>query len=842
MGFKSFKPDAANTNSITNSASSCLFIDKSDILWIGHVGGGLDRFDPLTGIFTHYRHNKNNSNSLSNDTVNAVLQDREGNLWIGTSNGLNLLNIRTGKFSHYFHQHSNPKSISGNIVAVLYEDHKSNLWVGCSGYNYSITPDKPEEGGLNLFHKATGTFKRYLHDPLNPKTITNNKISCIYEDSEGTLWVGTQENGLHTLDTNTGVFTYYPYDPAHPDNLVSPPLGKVFIKDHITFMQEDINKSLWIGTSAAGLYRYDRVAKKMTHFGNFFRDGKEVYKDTVGGITQYSFLNAIVTKDGLLWLSAFRPATIYNINFNKLTIPFVSLNANANAFYQEPSGNVLWIGTNKGLIRKDLANKTGKIWSSSSPNDSGWAHDTIGNMVRDKNGIFWIATLGGGLCKFNPATNRASYYMHNDKDPNSISSNQARNLLIDHSNNIWVGTWGQGLDMLDSKSQKFVHYVHTKDSASLSSNTVDYIFEDEDKTIWAGGFGGLDRLNKDGKTFHHYFIKNATVHIYKDKERVMWAGTANGLYYYNKQHDNFLPFIDPDTQDNLPALIDILEDDLGNLWVRSLSEMIKINRKRTETKTYGEARGIVTNSSWVCRCLKGKNGELFFGTLGGYNDFFPDEVEDISPPRVNITNFELNNAGTNAKKGVPINAINFNAKKLELAHNQNSFSVDFIALHYNSPGDEKYRVKLENYDHNWHDLGIEHQTSFFDIPPGTYTLQIRAFNADGTMGEKALIIIINPPWWKTWWAYMLFAIFIIGSIWGFIEYRSRKLIAENKILEERVNQRTDELQRSLEELKSTQKQLIQSEKMASLGELTAGIAHEIQNPLNFVNNFCEVNT
>ena len=120
---------------------------------------------------------------------------------------------------------------------------------------------------------------------------------------------------------------------------------------------------------------------------------------------------------------------------------------------------------------------------------------------------------------------------------------------------------------------------------------------------------------------------------------------------------------------------------------------------------------------------------------------------------------------------------------------------------------------------------------------------MKGSNSEDVWNEKniKLTIIISPPWWQTWWAYVLYVLVFVVGIWAFIAYRSHALKQRNKMLEEKVHTRTLQLNKSIEELKSTQSQLIQSEKMASLGELTAGIAHEIQNPLNFVNNFSEVN-
>ncbi|MBC7875218.1 MAG: SMP-30/gluconolactonase/LRE family protein, partial [Ferruginibacter sp.] len=263
--FTSYFNDPSNPYSLAADRLESVYTDHNGIIWVGTFGAGLDRFDPSTGIFSHFKYMADDSTTLSNNIVTVIIEDQGGVIWVGTHGGLNRLDQKTGKFTRYQHKANDPGGLSNNQVRALYEDRQGTIWVG-TGSPFASDSTLPGEGGLNRLDKKSGTFTRYMHNPKDINTIIDNKVRAIYEDSRGNFWVGTSGDGLHTMDRAKGTFIRHLYDPAHPEKLSRPYLKRRRTGDGVTFIHEDATGSIWIGTYEGGLNLYNPKTGLVTHY------------------------------------------------------------------------------------------------------------------------------------------------------------------------------------------------------------------------------------------------------------------------------------------------------------------------------------------------------------------------------------------------------------------------------------------------------------------------------------------------------------------------------------------------------------------------------------------------
>ncbi|GAC1424392.1 MAG: sensor histidine kinase [Flavisolibacter sp.] len=830
--FQAYTSDYAGKNSLSTNSLETVYAGRDGILWILTYVNGVDKFDPASGRFTHFQHNASNPESLSSDTARAVLQDHDGTVWIGTNNGLDRYIPQSGAFKHYRHNPENPRSLSCNQVRKIYEDKEGTIWIG-TGSVWLGEGGETDAGGLNRFDRNTQTFTSYLHNPANPQSLINNKVQAIFEDSWGTFWVGTAGDGLHTMDRKTGSFERHMYDPSRPEKLSRPPLNSWGLPDHITAIGEDATRYIWIVTSRNGINRYNPKTQKIVHFGN--KDSVSGYSDNSG----WCFFNS---NDGILWLSTWE-GNLYRVDPYQSGIKHVPLGAGVRAFCEDNDNN-LWIGTTNGLVVQNISTgKTVKYLNVPS-NAKSLSNNIVGALYKDKEGIIWVGTHNG-VNRFNATSGTFTRFHYNKKDSGFVNSiNEASN------GRLWIGTGlkkdiSSGLSILDKRAGTFTYFTHNPaDSGSISRNFISSILVDQVQNVWVGTYlnGGLNYLDASTGRFRH-FLKNINVlSMLKDSYGVLWVGTDQGLFQKGNAARGFVQFTDPGSKFEKMFVLSIQEDNSKNLWISTQLGVCKINLQTHQVNFFGVNYGVVDNLSQGSS-YKDRNGNLYFGGLNGYYVLSPDKITgNPYPPSIAFTEFRLNGKYLLPEEnGLPTSPLD-SKSGLSLAYNQNIFSIGLAAFHFSSPENNRILYMLQNHDYDWRDAGSDRTASYFNVSPGHYVLRVKAASSDGLWTEKDLPIIIAPPWWRTWWAYALYALFLLAAIFFFDLFQRQRLIAkERERTKERELAQAKEIEKAYNELKRTQAQLMQHEKMASLGELTSGIAHEIQNPLNFINNFSEVN-
>ncbi|MDH3744955.1 MAG: ATP-binding protein [Acidobacteriota bacterium] len=515
--FRHYRHGATNPGSLSRDRVRVIYEDRTEALWIGTDGGGLNRFDPATETFVHFLPDPEDPTSLSHAHVRDIVQDSAGLLWVATEGGgLDVLDTKTKVFRHYRHDPRDPTTLSDDKVLKIYEDSSGTLWIGTA------------EGGVNRFDRATGKFRHFTHD--NGSGLAQGPVRALLEERDGSLLVGT-ENGLCELDPATEKFRVYAHDPVDPFSLSN---------NRVLSLHQDRGGVTWIGTSE-GLNKRNPTVGTFPHYEarpedtkrlsaeyvtSFAEDGQGVvWVGTMGG-----GLNAFSRESGSFRRYLNNPGNNSTLADNGI----MSLLA-------DREGSI-WIGMmNGGLDRFDPQTGRFQNYRHDPEEPNSLSFDGVTAIHQDRQGHIWIGTYRGGLNRMDPETGRFVRYRHDPEAPNSLSTDRVVSIFEDSEGFLWVGTDGGGLNRFDQKLGGFVSYRNNPENpASLGSDHAFTITEGPDGDLWIGTLGGgLNRWKKSDRVagrgiFERYLkadglLSNVIYGTLWDDDGSLWISTNRGL-------------------------------------------------------------------------------------------------------------------------------------------------------------------------------------------------------------------------------------------------------------------------------------------------------------------------
>ena len=768
------------SDGLSNNSVNTICKDRDGFMWFGTTTG-LNRYDGYT--FKIYQHAENDPGSLPDNYITDIVEMPDGRFWVNTGRGYVLFDKEQDCFITDVTGFM--KSLeSGGVPEQVFVDREGNTCLSVAGegcYRYKeggkrlffsyVEHSLPEHGvtqiaecsdGLLLIYntgllvcldRATLAIK-WKSDEIKKYIPAGKTIEfSLFVDRDNCIWayslMGIWAYDCGTKSWRTDLTAIWS---SRPDVIIHA-------------VAQDIEGRIWVGKDYDGIDVLEKETGKVTSLVAHDDNGRSLPHNTI--------YDLYADRDGIMWVGTYKKGVSY---YSESIFKFNMYEWGDITCIEQADENRLWLGTNDHgiLLWNRSTGKAEPFWRDAE----GQLPNPVVSMLKSKDGKLWVGTFNGGLYCMDGSRVRS----YKEGVGNTLASNNVWALVEDDKGRIWIASLGGGLQCLEPVSGTFETY--TSSNSALLENNVTSLCWVDNNTLFFGtanqGVGMMDMRTREikkiqGQSGNVKLSNDAVNHVYKDSRGLVWIATREGLNVYDTRRHVFLDLSSvAEAKGNFIAAI--TEDQERNMWVSTSRKVIRVTVASDgkgsylfDSRAYNSEDGL-QNCDFNQRSIKTlHNGIIAIGGLYGVNVFAPDHIRyNKMLPNVMFTGLSLFDEAVKVGQSyggrVLIEKELNDVENVEFDYKQNIFSVSFASDNYNLPEKTQYMYKLEGFNNDWLTLPLGvHNVTFTNLAPGKYVLRVKAINSDGYVGikEATLGIVVNPPFWMSWWAYLLYAVGLV---------------------------------------------------------------------------------